>query len=198
MFCSKCGLRITNESANFCKRCGNKLKNITSNTAQFVQNNQEDIFLRARKKLIEFTSPKIEKTRNYTANKIENLQKNIEDQSNYKQLSKDQRTFLAQRLASLRNKIALKDQTNTDFTIEEAQEIVTISDDLLEQIKDDKCLICYKPLYQDGKNKRKLIVCPHCGHGGHYNHIFNWINKHESCPYCKGEVKINEILILNV
>ena len=77
MYCSRCGLRITNERANFCKRCGNRLgqnRDVTFTST----NKDEDIFLRARKKLINFASPKIEKTRTYTANKLENLQKKID------------------------------------------------------------------------------------------------------------------------
>jgi rRNA maturation endonuclease Nob1 len=198
MFCSGCGFRITNEKANFCKRCGRRLVKLSKRPAFVSSTQPNDIFLKARNKILNFTEPKIEKTRKLTASKLESLQKTIQGQSMYKKLSEDQRTFLAQKLSALRNAVALKDQINEDFSVEEAQEIVDISDELFDQIKEDKCLICYKPLQQDPTDSSPIVVCPNCGHGGHKNHIYSWFEKNSSCPYCKANVKIGQVLIVNL
>ena len=194
MFCTKCGLNIINDTANFCKRCGHKLRNRTSNSSIKTTNSTADFVQKAREKMLNFASPKIEKTKQFTTEKIDSLQNNLQNQSKYKKLSVDQRTFLAQKLSSLRSKIA--DEEQESMSITEAQEIVDISEELLEQIKDDKCLICYKGLRSSTEEKTQLVLCPHCGHGGHKNHIFSWFESKESCPYCKVDVGINQVLIL--
>ncbi|MFV2015120.1 MAG: hypothetical protein ACC656_06820 [Candidatus Heimdallarchaeota archaeon] len=198
MFCSKCGLRISNSNANFCKRCGNRLGGGREKVSFRSSNNTNDILQRARNKLIDFTSPRIEKTKHFTVKKLDSWKNNIQDQSKYQNLSHDQRTFLAQKLASLRNSISSKEEGNNNISVEDAQEFVDISDELLKQIKEDKCLICYKPLQKTYEKNTQLVVCPHCGHGGHKNHIYSWFEEKELCPYCKTRVNIQEVLLLNL
>lgn len=192
MFCSTCGLRIINESANYCKRCGKKLAKPSS---RFRQNNPNDIFLQAKEKLLQLTSPKIEKTRKFAVSKLDSLQQSILDDK-YSVISKDRKTFLAQKFSTLRDRIASREDS-AELSVDEAQDIVTISEDLLEQIKDDKCLICYKSLTDPSTGNNTLVICPQCGHGGHKNHTFVWFKEKKTCPYCKAVIKANEVLILN-
>ena len=188
MFCPNCGLRIINESANFCKRCGKNL-----GKQRYSSKNPNDIFLQARDKLVQFASPRIKKTRTITANKFDSLQQSIMESK----ISSDRKTYLAQKLSTLRDKIALREDS-AELSIEEAQEIVNISDNLLEQMKDDNCLICYKSLTSSATENTTLVLCPQCGHGGHKNHIYDWFKQHKSCPYCKSTVNADKVLLLNV
>ena len=195
MFCTKCGLNITNDNANFCKRCGNKIRK-SQNNPTFVTRTPSDFVQRARNRLVEIATPTIEKTKKFTVKKIDGIQENLNNENKYKKLSQDQRQSLAQRLSNLRTKLSDQQAQNEEISVEEAQEIVEVSDELLEQIKDDKCLICYKSLKKEGEDN--LVLCPHCGHGGHKNHIYSWFESKENCPYCKKEVKLNEVLILTI
>lgn len=191
MFCRQCGVRIENPDANFCKKCGTKIRKINTSAATLQTN---DLIQRARDRLRDITQPRIEKTKNFTADKLESIQQNIEDPNKYKKLSSDQRTYLAQRLSNLRTKIS--SQSSNEISESDAIEIVQVNEDLLKQIQEDKCLICYKPMHN--KSLPELVVCPSCGHGGHKAHILSWFQEKKNCPYCKKDLEISEILMLRL
>ena len=193
MFCTQCGSEVS-ERANFCRRCGKKIR---ARSKPNYQNNisTSEMLNKAKTKISNFANPKIERSKETVLNTIDNISEKVNNPHKLTQLSSNQRDFLAQRLASLRLKISKNEQSNFEPSIEEAHEIVELNEELLKQLENDKCLICYKNLKSEDK-KEELVICPQCGHGGHKNHIYSWYESQSSCPYCKTTITKDQVLIL--
>lgn len=160
--------------------------------------------MKAREKVKDFSQPKIDQSREFVVDKLDAATTTLKDPEKLTTLSTNQKDFLAQRLASIRTKIAKK-QAETgssafEPSVEEAYEILELNDELLKQLENEKCLICYKDLKPDETNHNNtdfICVCPQCGHGGHKSHILPWFDANKSCPYCKASISSNEVLILH-
>lgn len=155
---------------------------------------------KARDKIKDFSEPKIDQSRDFVADKLDNLTETVKNPERLTKLSSNQKDYLAQRLASIRNKIAKKQQESGsqafEPTVEEAYEILELNDELMKQLEDETCLICYKHLRGD-ENHEDIVLCPQCGHGGHRSHIFQWFETNKSCPYCKGHITTDQLLIFS-
>lgn len=55
---------------------------------------------------------------------------------------------------------------------------------LEEEKEEETCCICYDNLCENTKNTQLQ-----CGHKYHTGCILKWLNKNNSCPYCRYEVK---------
>lgn len=189
LFCTQCGVELS-PNANFCRRCGTRVRKNRNSFMNQISTNQ--MIIKAREK--------IDQSRDYVADKIDNLAETIKDQNKLSRLSSNQRDYLAQRLANIRTKIAREQQQSgsSEFepTVEEAKEIVEINDELLAQLKTEKCLICYKDL-ESTDHVDELVICPQCGHGGHKGHIYSWFQSNKTCPYCKAHISVDQVLILS-
>ena len=155
---------------------------------------------KAREKVKEFSQPKIEQSKDFVVDKIDSFTETVKNPKKLTMLSTNQRDYLAQRLAGIRTKLA-KEQEKTgsetiEPTLEEAKEILELNDELLNQLKTEKCLICYKDL-ESNDHVEELVICPECGHGGHKSHIYSWFQTNKSCPYCKAKISVEQVLILN-
>lgn len=196
IYCTQCGTALS-PTANFCRKCGTKVRKNRSGFLKPIDTNQ--MLLKAREKVKDFSQPKIDQSRDFVAEKLDNLTETVKSPEKLTQLSSNQKDYLAQRLASIRNKIAREQQTsgsaNFEPTMEEALEIVEINEELMKQLIDEKCLICYKGML-DPDHHEELVLCPQCGHGGHRSHIFSWFQTNKSCPYCKGQITTEQVLIL--
>ena len=197
IYCTQCGVEL-NPNANFCRRCGARVRKNRLSFVNTVSTGQ--MLSKAREKVKNFSKPKIDQSRDYMTEKIDSLSENVQNPEKFSSLSSNQRDYLAQRLASLRNKIATKQQAEGSSifepTIEEAYEIIELNDELLKQLESETCLICIKPLKSE-ENHKELVICPQCGHGGHRDHIYSWFETNKSCPYCKANITIDQVLILN-
>jgi DNA-directed RNA polymerase subunit RPC12/RpoP len=198
MFCTQCGVELSS-TANFCRRCGAKVRK--GNKPVFRSSiNTSQMLLKAKEKIKNFSEPKIENYRDFLVTKLDSISNNVKDPEKLTSLSTTQRDYLAQRLAGIRTRIAKKQETegNTNFepTVEEAQEILELNEELLKQLETEKCLICYKSLKLEDQTD-ELIVCPQCGHGGHKNHIYSWFERNNSCPYCKANITTDQVLTLH-
>ena len=196
-FCTQCGVELSS-NANFCRRCGSRVRKSKPTFVNSITTTQ--MLQKAREKVKKISQPKIEQSQAFVVDKIDSLTDTLKDPEKLTSLSTNQKDYLAQRLASLRTKIA-KEQAKTgskDFepTLEEAVEIIELNDELLNQLESEKCLICYKDL-KNNENRDELVVCPQCGHGGHRSHIYEWFQSNKTCPYCKAQITVDQVLILH-
>lgn len=196
MFCTQCGVEL-NPTANFCRKCGARVR---KNRSPFVNSiNTSQMLLKAKEKVKNFTQPKIDQSRDFVTDKLDSATENLKDPEKLSKLPAGQKDYLAQRLSSIRAKIARNqaEKGTNDFepTIEEAYEILEINDELLKQLEEEKCLICYKNLKTE-EHKEEICVCPQCGHGGHRSHIYSWFESNKTCPYCKASVTTDQVLLL--
>ncbi|MFX0015555.1 MAG: RING finger protein [Promethearchaeota archaeon] len=51
-----------------------------------------------------------------------------------------------------------------------------------------KCMICWKPIEIYGRDADSYMECPHCHQKAHQDHMFRWLVKHKTCPYCRGKL----------
>ena len=197
LFCTQCGVELS-PNANFCRRCGTRVrKNRPSN---YVPINTSLMLSKAREKIKNFSEPKIDQSRDFMVDKIDSLSEAVTSPDKLTRLSSTKKDYLAQRLASIRNKIAKNHQESGSSTfepsLEEAYEILELNDELMKQLEHETCLICYKHLINTG-NHEDIVLCPQCGHGGHRSHIFSWFETNKSCPYCKGHITTDQVLIFS-
>ncbi|MFX1563091.1 MAG: hypothetical protein ACFFDP_07260 [Promethearchaeota archaeon] len=53
-----------------------------------------------------------------------------------------------------------------------------------------RCPICQRFI----AGGQELLACPHCQVLGHANELIEWIERHESCPYCARKITKDELL----
>jgi len=61
---------------------------------------------------------------------------------------------------------------------------VVIKGEQLTELKEQKCMVCFQPVYENA------IECPFCEHLFHIKHLVDWIKENERCPYCKTTLRI--------
>ena len=200
LFCTQCGTTLK-ATANFCKKCGAPVRKKATNLRNRNFNESMTVlFQKAKIKLVSATAPKIETFRTKTVNRIESAVQDLNDPDKPHTLSDTQREKLAQSLNTLRTKI-ITESLDGEPTNEEAQKIVEITEELMNQVRNDKCPICLKSLNPnalDTNSSSEVSICPNCGHGGHQNHFVPWIKEKQTCPFCKISIKPNQLLELSL
>ena len=61
---------------------------------------------------------------------------------------------------------------------------VTIKGKQLTETKEQQCMVCFQPVYENA------VECPFCEHLFHLKHLIDWIKENERCPYCKTTLRI--------
>lgn len=61
---------------------------------------------------------------------------------------------------------------------------VAIKGKQLTETKEQQCMICFQPVYENA------IECPLCEHLFHLKHLVEWVMENERCPYCKTTLRI--------
>ena len=200
LFCTQCGTTLK-PTANFCKKCGAPVrKQAGKSSNRNFNESMTDLFQKAKTKLVKVTAPKIETFRSKTIDRIDSAVDDLNNPDKPHRLSDTQREKLAQSLNGLRTKI-IRDSIDGEPTDKEAQEIVEITEELMDQVRNDKCPICLKSLNPndlDSKSSLNVSICPNCGHGGHQNHFMPWIKEKQTCPFCKVSIKPNQLLELSL
>ncbi|MFW9927844.1 MAG: hypothetical protein ACFFD1_00465, partial [Candidatus Thorarchaeota archaeon] len=195
IFCKYCGK--SNDNLNkFCFNCGNELDVINSkknsDLPKFIEN--------MKTKFIITSKPKIDKMRSSVLQGIDKLIADVNDPRQLrvgsKELSPKYREKLARSLAILKEKISDNSGKNVfnekeSITNLEAEEI--IEEELLQQLKNDRCIICYGNFNQEMTNGSKILVCPNCGQGGHIDHLETYIKTNQGkCPVCRQTSKLEK------
>lgn len=201
MFCTKCGIKLR-DTAKFCKNCGapvDRLRTLGDSASGSPSltgppTYGPDQFLsRAKERFLGYTQPKVESTRRSVVEKIDHFVDDLGDPAQFRPLSSTQRESLAQALANLKSKISKDTATQA-----ETQQAMEMSEELLAQLKDDRCLVCYKKIAPAEGERVSVAVCPNCGHGGHQEHVLPWFTSKETCPSCKTPVKPSDLLYLQL
>lgn len=200
LFCTQCGTNIK-PTANFCNKCGAPVRNKTEKTLNRNFNESMiDLFQKAKTKLVNVSAPKIETFRSKTIDRIDSAVDDLNNPDKPHRLSGTQREKLVQSLNGLRTKI-IKESIDGEPTDEEAKEIIEITEELIDRLRNDNCPICLKSLKPNTLNSKSSLsvsICPNCGHGGHQNHFMPWIKEKQTCPFCKVSVKPNQLLELSL
>ena len=112
-------------------------------------------------------------------------------------LSEQNRRRIANVLYSVRNYLVIDDQNDPSYTPEMKVKFVQTEKELTKQLfnnlKNDKCVVCYTPL---SNSNGPFLVCPICSHGGHKDHIEQWFTSKTVCPSCSSDVISSNFLIL--
>lgn len=112
-------------------------------------------------------------------------------------INAEYRSKLAGTLFKLRNYLVINNTEDETYTPEMKVRFIQTekqySQELLENLQRDKCVVCYSQL----KNSHgPYLVCPLCGQGGHKDHIEEWFTSKSTCPGCKADLSSSSFLIL--
>lgn len=116
-------------------------------------------------------------------------------------LSKNSRRKLANTLLKIRSYSAISSSQSSNelntAIFKYAQVEKELTAELYTKLLHEKCIICYGSLASE--HNIKLLACPHCGQGGHKNHVEQWLAKDiKQCPVCKTEVPNEGFLLLDI
>lgn len=132
-----------------------------------------------------------------SALELDNLISRINN-SNSSVLNQDNKQRLAGTLFKLRNFLVIENQQDPTYTpdmkIRFTQAERDISEELLQNLKKDKCVVCYSQL---ANSAGPFLVCPICGQGGHKDHIEEWFTTKANCPGCTTDLSSSSFLLLN-
>ena len=195
-YCKYCGAPLQNpDKDKFCHECGRQLTGIQNNsilgTAEQTPTDK-DWFAKTKLRIVESTRPAIEKTRSSVVTSLNKLINDVEDPSQFTfgsySLSNNHRVKLARSLAEIRNKISVgpldKQQLSSN---EDDKKALAISEELLQELRNDPCIVCYGSLNTD--KPIPVTICPRCGRGGHTNHLEDWISAKGTCPICREHIR---------
>ena len=153
-------------------------------------------------KLITSIRPNIAKSRDMTLKEIDKLISAINNPNQLKfgeyTLPKLYRSKIAYTLSYIRQKIDVlqigsKERELNEYKSAEKE----LATKLYEDLRKDKCIICYKQL--DSVSPTQLVACPRCGSGGHKEHIKDWFDTGKDfCPVCRARVGKEQFLLLNI
>ena len=81
-----------------------------------------------------------------------------------------------------------------DVTAQKEWQVLSAAlESLPEDLMDEKCVVCMKPVVEDPD--RPLSFCPHCFRGGHLAHMAEWIKMKGICPICRHSLTKSELVI---
>ena len=191
-YCKHCGEKLEDPNLKSCPFCNGNLRSNSSDKISSVSS----WLSQTKIKIIESSRPKIEKARSNVLDGLDKLIESIKDPNNLnfggKKISPKYREKLAQSLASLKEKIQSPDKSGSeveDYSTVDSQAEELISDELLNQLKNDRCIVCYAGF--KNQTNIKVLICPQCGQGGHFDHLKQYIDSNNGlCPVCR---KISQI-----
>ena len=181
MKCLSCQNTIAKDS-NFCSRCGQ----------HFGIKSQ----LKGKYKKLEYATRKKsknvqEKFRSSVVNSLDPYLKKIQKQSQLEigkmRLSKEKSDKIKLHLLNLKNKI-----DPSDFKTE--LEYEQWKDKVQNSLGVNSCIICYS----SWELESEIIVCPGCYHGGHREHLENWVQAEKKCPLCLKEVLKKSLVVVKI
>jgi uncharacterized protein YggL (DUF469 family) len=186
-YCKHCGEEIGSPDLNYCNHCGKLLKGSSGDKLSSISN----WFQQTKEKFLENSKPRIKKARTSVLEGLDKLIDSIKDPNNLnfggKELSPKYREKLAKTLAALKEKIDTPPITGEEIenlTQEEIKAKELIIGELISQLKNDRCIICYSG-FQDQENI-SVLICPQCGQGGHFNHLEMYLKSNNGqCPVCR-------------
>ena len=199
-YCKHCGTRLENHETNTCENCGeNKSTNPNNESKKNEKLSSISNWIQQTKtKLIQDNKPRFEKARTSVTEGLGKVIESIKDPNNLnfggKELSPKYREKLAKSLAAIKEKIqptSLSGEESESLTEEEIQAQEIISDELLNQLKNDRCIVCYGD-FKDQENL-SVLICPQCGQGGHSNHLESYIDSNNGqCPVCRQKSDVSK------
>ncbi len=112
-------------------------------------------------------------------------------------INQQYRQKLAGAIFKLRNYLVIENQPDPNYTPEMKIKFVNtekeFSKELLDNLRKDKCVVCYSQL-QNATGS--FLVCPICGQGGHKEHIEEWFTSKTTCPGCNSDLSASNFLVL--
>lgn len=112
-------------------------------------------------------------------------------------INQQYRQRLAGAIFKLRNYLVIENQPDPNYTPEMKIKFVNaekeFSMELLDNLRKDKCVVCYAQL-QNANGP--FLVCPICGQGGHKEHIEEWFVSKTICPGCNSDLSASNFLVL--
>ncbi len=112
-------------------------------------------------------------------------------------INQEHRQKLAGTLFKLRNFLVIENQPDPTYTPDMKIRFTNaereISQELRENLKKDKCVVCYSQL---ANSTGPYLVCPICGQGGHKEHIEEWFQSKTACPGCSSDLLSSSYLLL--
>lgn len=191
IYCYKCGLALRDE-ARFCHGCGTKSRNQLSESSP--QNDAASSAInddRTKASLVDRMRKRIKEARKDGTNKIDSYLVSLESRNGISgvKLTEGRREFLRKRLTALREKLAQGDE---EIAQEEWETLSAALESLPEDLIDEKCIICFKPVSEG--SERPLSFCPHCLRGGHQEHLAEWIKIKGTCPICRQTITISQLV----
>ncbi len=193
-YCKHCGEKLQESNLNSCPSCAGILRSSPINKVSSVSS----WFNKTKTKFIESSKPKIEKARSSVSEGLDKLIESINDTNNLhfggKEISPKYREKLAQTLSSLKEKIQSPNEsgsTTKDYFVDDSKAEEIIRHELLNQLKNDRCIVCYAG-FKNQKNVN-VLLCPQCGQGGHFDHLKQYIdNNNGLCPVCRKNSQITK------
>ena len=194
LYCKHCGKEISNLDSNFCNHCGGLLKEDSSEKFSSVGT----WFQQTKEKILTNSKPRIEQARTSILSGLDKLIESIKDPDNLnfggKELSPRYREKLATTLAALKERIQISPTDGTEpekLNYDEIQAEELLTEELINQLRKDRCIICYAD-FKDLESV-SVLICPHCGQGGHYNHLEAYIKSNDGqCPVCRQKSIFNK------
>ncbi|MHA2270877.1 MAG: hypothetical protein ACXACI_03375 [Candidatus Hodarchaeales archaeon] len=190
-YCYKCGLALR-EGAKFCHSCGTAIRTPQPNSsAENVEISPASAIDSAKPSLFERMKTRVKEARKDGASRIDDYLSSLETRNEVSgvKLTEGRREFLRKRLTGLRGRLA---EGEEGIAQEEWQALSVALESLPEDLIDEKCVICFKPVSEE--LERELAFCPHCIRGGHHEHLAEWIKIKGTCPICRQDVKPSELV----
>ncbi|MFW9915856.1 MAG: RING finger domain-containing protein [Candidatus Thorarchaeota archaeon] len=190
-YCYKCGLALR-EGARFCHSCGTAVRTPQPDSpADTSAASPASAIDSARPSLVERMKKRVKEARKDGVSRIDDYLASLETRNEVSgvRLTEGRREFLRKRLTGLRGRLS---EGEEGIAQEEWQVLSVALESLPEDLIDEKCVICFKPISEE--SERALAFCPHCIRGGHQEHLAEWIKIKGTCPICRQSVKTSELV----
>ncbi|MHA2233001.1 MAG: zinc-ribbon domain-containing protein [Candidatus Hodarchaeales archaeon] len=184
-YCYKCGLQLR-EGARFCHACGAEARALPPES-QLENDESSSITANSGTKpsFIDRMKVKLKDAKKDGVSRIDSYLDSLDRRNEISgvKLTEGRREFLRSRLIGLRERLA---ENDSDLVQEEWKTLSVALETLPEDLIDEKCIICLKPVSE--APKRQLAFCPHCLRGGHQEHLAEWIKIKGTCPICREDI----------
>lgn len=180
------------ELKRFSRRQRTELKKLS----QRAQNKARDLSQRVQPKIDTFSQkvqPRIEQTAESLRLRLDRALQTLDRPGlliKGRPLSESTLEIIERAALRIRESLSREEEPSPEV-IDEAEEWI---EKLANRLEEDRCLICLRFL-ESGEN---VVICPHCLHGGHQNHLEPWVTDKGICPLCREPLQSADFLSIMV